>query len=187
MHPAFGQGPTIWDGTNMVPIGQAPVTAFSAYQLGVMPAAMHLDGSCDFIMYSYDRTGASGDIELWRINVTDGLVINSTNTGTLNVLPVFNPGTDLWIGQVNYDVAHDCIIFWAQDNINGPPTWLISANWDGSINWSRYLVNIASASDGGGRGQSLLTGTTMMLGNGDNLTMIDTETPAEVSPRLATK
>jgi hypothetical protein len=83
----------------------------------------------------------------------------------------------LWIGQANYDVANDRIILWLQNVINGPPTWLVSVNWDGSIQWSQGpFVDVATV--GGNRGQSSLTGSSLMIGSGAALKLIDTATGA---------
>jgi hypothetical protein len=161
----------------MVGVGVAgPPLISLGYAYILIPGPTHPDGSCDFIMVNYDRGGTSGDVAILRVNVTNGLAITTTHTGTLNVLSLFD-ASNFWVGQANYDVAQDHIILWAQSAINGPPTWMISANWDGSINWVQGpLADIRTVA--GNRGQSQLTGNTLMIGSGHALKILNTTTGA---------
>jgi hypothetical protein len=175
---ALGLGPQIMDGTGMAPIGLGPVPSPNGYSIQVIAGAKHSDGSCDFLMFNPDWNGTSGNINVWRINVSDSLAVTSTKS-TLNVFPIVPGITQAQIAQVEYDAAHDTIILWLSGTDNaqlGPPVTLVSINYDASVNWTLNLP-----SDIGiyySKGQSRLTGGTLMVGGGSDLKLIDTATGA---------
>lgn len=175
-HPAYHVGLFLLDGTGMAPIGYSTSPVYSSYGAYYLPGGVHPDGSCDFIMIDSDL-GGSGLINIWRIRVSNSLAITSTMTGTFDANTVYDPlsGTSASIGQLQYDEANDTIILWLQNDINGPPTWLTSVNWDGSVKWSTFL-DIGSAASPSNRGQSQLTDTTMMTGSYNDPLIIDTNT-----------
>lgn len=177
---SLGIGPQIFDGTNMAPIGIGPTPLLGiGANLWLIPGAKRGDGSCDFLMLnSDDAHPTTGHIDIWRINVSDSLVITSTKTGTVNTLSVFTPGARFFISQADYDITHDAIILMVTNSTvpNGTPAWLMSVNYNGTINWSDGPL-----SQGGGfysKGQSLLNGTSYTFGDTTDLTMIDTATGA---------
>jgi hypothetical protein len=175
-------GPMIMDGTGMAPIGMGPSPAYGnfLYYTAVIPGAERGDGTCDFLMLNCDSSGGTGNVDIWRINVSDSLAITSTKTGTANILGIFTPTPKLYIAQSNYDATHDAIILWLTTSTvtNGPPVWVVSVNYDGTINWSRSLPSTTAQAFS--RGQSRLTGSTLMVGGGGDLTLLDTGTGAVV-------
>lgn len=176
---AENKGPQIMDGTGMVPIGMGPTPLHDGYNLMICAGAKLPDGSCDFILLDPDDvTPATGNIDIWRINVSNTLVITSTHTGTLNVLPFFTPTTRLYVGQLDYDEAHDTIMVVATGGFttNAAPSTLMSVNYNGSVNWHDTRADIGGSVYN--KGQYNLTGTTYMAGNSNNLRLYDTGTGA---------
>ena len=175
-----GLGPTVMDGTGMAPIGlaQTPTYTPNTNNTAIIAGPTHVDGSCDFLMLNADQSGATGNIDIWRVNVTDGLSLSNTLTGTANILGIFTP-VSLYIAQSNYDAAHGTIILWLTDGTGspeGPPIWLVSVNFDGSINWHLFVPGDIGIIES--KGQSQLTGTTLLIGGGPNLKVINTGTGA---------
>ena len=178
-------GPELFDGTGMAPIGLGPTPMDAAYNCMFCAGKKHPDGSCDFIMMDPDSWlhPTSGNIDIWKINVSDSLVITSTKTGTLNVLPYFTPPatTDrLFVGQLEYDPVNDALIVTIPDASagatapNGTPSWLLSVNYDGAVNWSQYQATIGGSVYS--NAQSDLSGGTYMAGASNNLHLYDTAT-----------
>ncbi len=178
-HAVWNLGPEIFDGTGMTLLGIAATPG--GYGTAYVPAGgTRPDGSCDFVMikWDYPTDPTDGLIHIWRVNVSDSLVITTTNTGTFDATSVYDPnaGTTAWIGQWNYDAANDAIIFWMQQQINGGSqgTWLTSVNWDGSVNWSTHLPTVGTT--WANRGQAQLTGDTLMVGAMSDPIIVDTDT-----------
>lgn len=184
---ALTAGPEIFDGTGMVPIGLGPTPMTQAYNCMFCAGKKHTDGSCDFIMMDPDSWlhPTSGNIDIWRINVSDSLVITSTKTGTLNVLPYFTPPSTtnrLLVGQLEYDPVHDTMIVTLPDagagtsTPNAAPSWLLSMNYNGSVNWSQHQATIGGSVYS--NSQSDLANGTYMAGSSTNLHLYDTGTGA---------
>ena len=174
-NPGVGAGPQVFDGTGMAPIGMGPSLTYSPYNVLLMPGASA--SSCDFLLLNFD-SGTSGHIDIWRLTVTDSLVLTSTKTGTVNVLPIFTPSPALAVPQANYDVAHNRIILWLTNTPGGgtgPPIWLVSVNLDGTVAWVTPLPSDVGVN---ANAHSQLTGTTLMVGSGSALKIIDTSTGA---------
>jgi hypothetical protein len=173
---ALDVGPQIMDGTGMAPIGMGPTPFYDGHQVYLTAGARHGDGSCDFVMVNPDYNGTSGNIQMWRIKVSNSLVITSTHTGTTNTLSFIPYTGHLYVAQVDYDTTNDAIIMLVTNSSvpTGPPVWVVSANYDGSINWQRGPYDDIGIPYS--RGQSNLTGTTYTFGRSDMLNVLDTAT-----------
>lgn len=172
-------GPQIFDGTGMAPIGMGPTPKAEAYYLMLVAGAKHPDGSCDFIMLDPDSyTPTTGNIDIWRINVSNSLTITSTKTGVLNILPFFTPTTTLYVGQLDYDPVHDTLMVVATGGftLNAAPSTLMSVNYNGSVNWHDTRADVGGSVFN--NGQYHLTNSTYMAGNSNNLRLYNTGTGA---------
>ena len=176
---SMGLGPQIFDGTSMLPIGMGPTPLHSGYQVRITAGARYPDGSCDFIMTDPDwQNPATGNINIWRINVSNGLAITSTMTGTLNVLTTYPAPTGLFVVQADYDPVNDCLVMQVTSSSggSGPPIAVMSVDYDGTANWVRAFPTQQGITYG--KNQSLLTGGTLMVGDSNNLTLLNTTTGA---------
>lgn len=180
-------GAETFDGAGMAPIGFGPTPMHYNYNPMYCPGKRYPDGSCDFIMMDPDSwtVPTSGDIDIWRINVSDSLVITNTKTGTLNILSLFTPAAtsdNLFVGQIEYDPIHDTMIVTVPDTtsgtggVNSAPSWLLSVNYDGTVNWSRYQPTIGGSVYSGAQHQ--LGAGTYMAGGSNDLHLYDTATGA---------
>ena len=181
-------GCEIFDGTTMTPIGLGPTPMNTNYNVMYCAGKKYPDGSCDFIMMDPDSwtVPPTGNIDIWRIHVSDSLVITNTKTGTLNVLSLFTPPNtteNVFVGQLEYDPIHDTMIVTTPDTAasgtgtpSGTPSWLLSVNYDGTVNWSTYQPTIGGSIYNNSQYQ--LAGGTYMAGNSDNLHLYDTATGA---------
>ncbi len=177
--PVSNGGPLIYDGTGMSFIGFGPLPAYAnGNNTMVVPGLTNPDGSCDFWMVNCDIFGTSGNIDIWRIRVTDGLVLTFTKTGTANILPYFAVGTGypyLRAGCVDYDYTHDCLVLQLSNANIGAPMWVASVESNGTINWMQG-PNDTITSGPYAMGQSQLTEDTLMFGGSTELTMLNTAT-----------
>jgi hypothetical protein len=172
-----GGKPLIYDGTGMSFVGYGPTPGLGDFNSRfVIAGARPIGGSCDFLFLCSDQLTNSGNLEIWRITVSDSLTITSTLTGTPNVASIIPITTGLFIAQADYDTAHDCIILQLTNSTSpsSPPIWVLSVEINGTINWSSgsFGTNASHYS----KGQSLLSGTTLMIGGGAGLVQLDTAT-----------
>jgi hypothetical protein len=175
-------GPEIFDGTSMLPIGVGPTPRDYAYNLMFCAGAKHADGSCDFYMLDPStNSSAAGLIDIWRINVSNAPAMTSTKTGTLNVLSLFTPTANLFVGQAEYDPAHDTLILTVTPSTtpNATPSWIISVSSNGTINWSHYAPNWGGSVYNDAQ-YNLTSADTYMFGTSNSLTMLDTGTGAVI-------
>jgi hypothetical protein len=169
----------IYDGTGMAPVGLGPTPLYgNNNNLLVIAGQKHTDGSCDFIVVNSDYNHPTGLIDIWRVHVSDALVITSTKTGTANVLATYPAPANLYIAQADYDATHNTIIMQVTNSSTpaGPPIAVMSVALSGTINWVQSFASDIGIPDS--KGQSLLNGDTLMIGDGDDLKLLDTATGA---------
>ncbi len=169
-------GAQVFDGTGMQPLGIFPphVNYNTGNDATIIPGKKFSDGSCDFLFINPQHIAGGTLIDIWRVHITDSLAVSSGLAGTVNVSGIVPAGVDLWAGEANYDPVHDTIIIVVtnQYTFNSAPSWIMSVNYDGSINWWQSQATAAFS----GAGHANLTGGTYMTGDSLDLTIYDTGT-----------
>jgi uncharacterized phage protein (TIGR02218 family) len=163
----------------MVPIGLGPTPrflgVFGRHQL--IAGAKHNNGSCDFIYVNTKFTDSTdGDIDIWKINITNGMFINST-VSTIRGFDYF-PDLPTYhyvdIPEVEYDVTHNAVLIWMSPFDSLSPRYIMSANFDGTVNWVVKPPVVDAAPSAYSPGRSNLVGNTLMLGGQRSFQIIDT-------------
>ena len=170
----------IFDGTTMLPDG---IGAGGAYGNGATNSAAcagksyPADSTCDFIYFNGDGSlSPTGNIEIWKINVSESGAIISTRTGVANVAALIGAGQPVAIPSAMYDSLHDCFVIGINTGVNNNVTW-VSVNYNGSING--HTANFAMTALSG-KGQDDLSGGTFAFGGGNAFTLINTATGATI-------